>query len=316
MKQIAAAVGVWGIIVFAGLGVPCSVDAHEPVFSPGPHTLYEGGISTSVGSSIASTGDGEPNIGLSAGAVYGLTADLNLAVGVPVAVSRQTHDGELTGVGDSVFQVKWRPWKSMAKGRIDALSLIGAVKLPTGHHDLSRGNTGFVVGATAAREHQRYYVFGSVRYTTQTVGTGGVKPGDVFQYDVATGVRPFILEYDQPDAVVLVELNGRTSRPSQGISGGSGGTEQSHHGLSDATARYDTRRQGQYRTRRQAHTAGAVDFASAGTGGTELAVSPELLLSWGPVMLKGGIQFPFFDTFENPAATPNYRIQSSLIVQF
>jgi len=272
-----------------------SAHAHEPVFSPGPHTLYEGGLSTSLGSSIASSGDGDPEVGLSAGAVYGLTADLNLAVGVPVAVSRKTHDGQLTGIGDSVFQIKWRPWKSMVKGRIDSLSLIGAVKMPTGHHDLSRGNTGYVLGATAAREHQRYYLFGSVRYTTQTVGTDGVKPGDVFQYDVATGIRPFILEYDQPDAVILVELNGRTARPSQGSSGG--GTDQSHHRLSDSGSTYDTRR--------QAHTAGTVDVASAGTGGTELAVSPELLVSWGRVMLKGGIQFPFLDTLENPAATPN-----------
>lgn len=297
--------GIWVAGIVAVLGWARPSEAHEPVFGPGPHTLYKGGLSTSVGTSLGVPETGETKIGLEAGAVYGITADLNVAVGVPVAVSRQTHDGEITGVGEPVAQIKWRPWKSMAKGRIDSVSLIGGVKVPVGHHDLSRGNLGLTVGATAAREHQRYYGFASARFVTQTVGTDGVRPGDVFLYDVATGVRPFILEYDQPDAVVLVELNGRT----QGAGSGSGDVQNTRHqALGDEG--------GQYRTRRQAHTGGAVEVKSGTEGGTELAVSPNLLLSWGPVMLKGGVQLPFFDTFEAPSATPAYRIKSTLIVQF
>ncbi|MFB6262453.1 MAG: hypothetical protein ABEL76_02335 [Bradymonadaceae bacterium] len=294
----------------------CATDApaHEPVFSPGPHTIYKGGAGAAVTAESTFDGGREGPIRLRGDFSYGLTADLQLSAGVPVLVARQADHGPSTAVGDSVAQLKWRPWKNAAKGRVDSLSLLGAVKLPTGHHDVSKGNTGYTFGATIAREHLRYYLFGSALYTMQTAGVGGTKPGDVVEYNLAAGLRPVVLEYDQPDAVVLVELNGTTARPPQ--TPGSGGSDANggHHGSGHQTLRAGLSEDDEYGTVRQAHTGGATDFTSGGAGGTELAVSPELLLSWGPVMLKGGVQFPFFDTFNSPR--PDFRVKSSLIVQF
>lgn len=299
-------------VCLIGLFVLCTtrLAAHEPVFSPGPHTLYEGGVSTSIGSKVVAPDKGHSQLALELGTVYGINEDLNVAASLPIPVQRQTHEGKTTGIGSPALQLKWRPLKSTAPGRVDALSLIGAVRLPGGHHDLTRGNTGFVVGATAAREHQRYYLFGSTRYLMQTATPDGAKPGDVFMYDVATGIRPFILEYDQPDAVALVELNGRTQRPGQtpDATPTGGGRETSHHGLAPSGS--------SLQTRRQAHTGGTVGFESFEASGTELAVSPEVLLSWGPVMLKGGVQFPVYDTFSSPEATPDFRIKTTLLTQF
>lgn len=302
-----------GLAVFAALSWLLGSDsaqAHEPVFSPGPHTIYKGGVATSVSSTFDDSGG---PMGFNGGLVYGLTADLNLAAGVPVVAGREADHGPSVAVGDPVVQVKWRPWKKLVPRRIDSLSLIGGVKVPAGHHDVSAGNTGYTFGVTAAREHQRYYLFGSARYTTQSVGVDGTKPGDVFQYDLVTGVRPFVLEYDQPDAVVLVELNGTTTRPPQSANGhGSEGGAEQH----TETLRRGLNGDGEYRTRRQAHSGGPAQFLGAQAAGTELAATPELLLSWGPVMLKGGVQFPFFDTFDDEAATPTYRVKTDLIVQF
>ncbi|MFB6264247.1 MAG: hypothetical protein ABEL76_11575 [Bradymonadaceae bacterium] len=300
-------------IALATLVWTADARAHEPVFSPGPHTLYQGGLSTAVSSKTAFDGGREGPIGLTGGLSYGVTPDVQLSAGVPVAVDRQSNHGPSTAVGDSVLQVKWRAWKELARGRVDSLSLIGAVKLPTGHHDVSPGNTGYTVGATLAREHQRYYLFSSALYTAQTAGRNGTKPGDVFRYNLVTGVRPFVLEYDQPDAVVLVELNGTTTRPSQSPS-----TEETGggHGNGHQTLRAGLSDRDEYGTVRQAHTGGATEIGSGGdSGGTELAVSPELLLSWGPVMLKGGVQFPVFDTFDS-ADRPDFRVKTSLIAQF
>lgn len=308
MYDVTAGVAVLAALAVLSLGSD-SAQAHEPVFSPGPHTIYEGGVATSVSSTFD---DSAGPVGFTGGLVYGLTADLNLAAGVPVVAGREADHGPSMAVGDPVVQVKWRPWKNLVPGRIDSLSLIGGMKVPAGHHDVSAGNTGYTFGVTAAREHQRYYLFGSARYTTQSVGVDGTKPGDVFQYDLVTGVRPFVLEYDQPDAVVLVELNGKTTRPPQSANGhgAEGGAEQHTETLrrglgSDA-----------YRTRRQAHSGGPAQFLGAQAAGTELAATPELLLSWGPVMLKGGVQFPFFATHDEEDATPTYRVQTDLIVQF
>lgn len=306
MSRSLASSVVGSVLVVVVLGITGRAEAHEPVFSPGPHTLYKGGVSTSVSSTVGMPEEGDAQLGFNAGLVYGLTADLNLAAGVPVVVGRDAEHGPSTAVGDPVLQVKWRPWKNMAKGRIDALSVFGALKLPAGHHDVSQGNTGYTLGATIAREHQRYYVFGSASYTTQTVGIDGTKPGDVLEYNVATGVRPFILEYDQPDAVVLVELNGTTTRASQSAETHGSGHQTLRRGLGGEA----------YRTRRQAHTGGPTQFQGARAAGTELAVTPEVLLSWGPVMLKSGVQFPFFETFEAETAVPTYRIKTDVIVQF
>ncbi|MFB6373976.1 MAG: hypothetical protein ABEN55_12890 [Bradymonadaceae bacterium] len=284
-----------------------TAQAHEPVFSPGPRTIYEDGVATAMTAESSFDGGRDGPIRLSGDVAYGLTSHLQFALGVPVLVGRQADHGPSTAVGDSVFQVKWRAWDHMARRLIDSFSLLTAVKLPTGHHETSIGNTGFTLGAMMAREHRRYYLFGSALYTTQTAGVGGRRPGDVFQYNLATGIRPFLLEYDQPDAVVLVGLNGTTTRPAQ-VVGAASEKQTLRRGLSE---------QREYRTVRQANGGGAVDFGAAGgAAGTELAVSPQLLFSWGPVMLKGGVQFPFFDTFEAEGATPNFRIKSSLIVEY
>lgn len=299
--------------VIAGLAVSSPAASHEPVFSPGPHTIFKGGVGTSISSTFGVPSNGDTQIGLNGGLLYGVTEDLNLAVGLPVAVDRQTEQGSVTAVGDPVFQVKWRPWKNLAPKRVDALSLIGAMKIPAGHADVSLGNTGYTFGATAAREHQRYYFFSSARYTTQTVGIDGTKPGDVFQYDLVTGVRPIVFEYDHPDPVVLVELNGTTTRPPQSSEPEQGNEPTGEH---SHTLRQGAADGSEFRTRRQAHSGGPAQFQGGETGGTEFAVSPELLLSWGPVMLKGGVQLPFFNTFETESATPAYRIKSDLIVQF
>jgi hypothetical protein len=64
--------------------------------------------------------------------------------------------------------------------------------------------------------------------------------------------------------------------------------------------------QKKFRTTRQATTGGAVDFAGGSESGTELAISPDLLLSWGPVMLKVGRQIPVSDTFDDPEVSPDY----------
>lgn len=302
-----AARGLGLVATCIALSIAANASAHEPVFSPGPHTIFEGGFATSASSTFQIRKDAPTSIGLNGGVVYGVTADLDLSAGVPVAVARNADHGPSTAVGDPVVQAKWRPWKVLTKGQIDSLSLIGGVKLPAGHHDVSDGNTGYTLGATIAREHQRYYLFGSATYTTQTVGKEGTKPGDVFEYNLVTGLRPVVLEYDQPDPVLLVEFNGTTSRPSQGTE-----RDETHGTL----RRPLNEQQPEMRTRRQAHSGGPAAIRATDAAGTEFAVAPELLLSWGPVMLKSGVQIPFFDTYDDAVTLPAYRLKTDLIVQF
>jgi hypothetical protein len=300
---LALAVLVLAVLVLA---VPAA-SAHEPVFGLGPHTLYEGGFSTSLSYDHSVATDREDTNRASVGLTYGVTANLNLAVGVPYVIHQPTASGHIDGVGDPVVQVKWRPWTDFSPGNVDALSLIGAVKLPAGEQGISLGNTGYVLGATAARENLRYYLFGSVRYISQTNGLQG-KPGNVFLYDASTGIRPFIMEYDEPDLVVLVEFNGRTVQGFVSREDAEAASRPQALTSDDAPT---------YRTRRQAHSGGTTTaVGGTGKGGTEFAVSPELLFSWGPMMVKGGVQFPFWDNFVDSSNRPDYRVKTDLIVQF
>jgi hypothetical protein len=146
----------------------------------------------------------------------------------------------------------------------------------------------------------RYYLFGTLRYVTQTAGLNG-KPGDVFLYDFATGVRPWIGEYDDPDLVFLVEINGTTSRDSR-----------------PAQPPLETAKQGlaRFRTVRQAHSSGATRFSQSDSKGfTELAVSPELLLSLRNVMVRGGVQIPFFTTADG-GLDGSLRLRVDIIIQY
>lgn len=235
-----------------------------------------------------------------AGFTFGVTKDLSLSAALPYVIHAPRGDTHVSGIADPIVQAKWRTWKRFTKGQVDALSLVGALKLPAGADELSPGNAGYVLGVTAARENLRYYLFGTLRYVTQTAGLSG-KPGDVFLYDFATGLRPWIGGYEDPDLVILVELNGATSRGARRPAPAMETTEQ-------ALVRY--------RTVTQAHSSGATRFAqSTGEGFTELAVSPQLLLSWRNVMLRSGVQLPFLTTAEGGLQN-NLRLRTDLIVQY
>ena len=56
-------------------------------------------------------------------------------------------------------------------------------------------------------ESRRHYFFASLRYRYNPA-TSALERGNVLKYDVAYGIRPWLLQYLQPDPVFLVELNG------------------------------------------------------------------------------------------------------------
>ena len=56
------------------------------------------------------------------------------------------------------------------------------------------------------------FVLFVARYMLNTTDGNGFRPGDVFKYDVAVGIRPIAAGYEAPDLVVLLELNGTYTR--------------------------------------------------------------------------------------------------------
>lgn len=280
---------------------PAFVSAHEPVFGPGPRTIWKDGVGFSSQNEWAdreneATGDTESERTHAVGMVYGVTDRLALGLRLPYKTIVHEKGGVSEthgGMADLSTLVKWNVWRNTGKRYLDGVTLLGGLRLPTGEREenISNGSTGYVMGLTAAREHLRYYAFASALYFTSGPGSDGSRPGDVLQYNLTPGIRPRIGAYTDPDLVLLAEFVGRLQRASTSRS-----TE----------AQAVPRRNG-----------GGVGSFAEGVGKTDhtLAVAPEALFSWRNVMIKGGVQIPFLDV-DSDRMEDRWRIAADLIVQF
>lgn len=194
------------IAVIVLLAVPASASAHEPIFGVGPHTLFENGVAAEVEGEFS--GDEVAQVYEFA---YGITPDLTATAQLPL-VYRFEEGSDRFGLGDASLRLKWRFLRFDSPRAQDAVAVVAGVKLPTGPSGgdlpLGTGSTDVVGALTYGHEGRRWYWWADVRYAMTTVGDG-INRGDVFFYDAAFGVRPWLLRYDEPDLVVLAEVNGR-----------------------------------------------------------------------------------------------------------
>ena len=85
------------------------------------------------------------------------------------------------------------------------------LKLPTGDEDtvprIGTGSTDVAAGLAAGYEGRRWYLFADGRYRLNTEGAGGREKGDRAFLDLVGGIRPVLSEYNEPDTVLMLELN-------------------------------------------------------------------------------------------------------------
>lgn len=204
---------MWKVLIACTLGIFLSsgrstVQAHEPLFGVGPHTLFRNGLGLEMEVDVE---DGR--LSFQNEAIYGVTADLAVTLAAPW-VRKDGGNGVESGLGDISLRGKWRFFRRDYPGGQDALALVFGLKLPTGNDDLDMalgtGSTDFFGGIAAGHESRRWYYFGDLRYRVNT-SANRLKRGNVMFYDVAWGVRPIRSGYERPDLVLLVEANGRTA---------------------------------------------------------------------------------------------------------
>ena len=186
--------------------VPALALAHEPIFGVGPHTLFEGGVAAEVEVEF-----GEDGLTNAYELAYGITPDLTVTASVPLVFRSEASQGRF-GLGDAAVRMKWRFLRLDSLGASDAVAFVAGLKLPTGaatgEVPLGSGSEDLLAALTYGHEGRRWYWWADVRYLL-TTPAGSLDRGDVFFYDAAFGVRPWLLEYDEPDLVVLAEVNGR-----------------------------------------------------------------------------------------------------------
>lgn len=246
------------------------VRAHEPVFSLGPETIWEGGVGIELQFEFEDAG-GEERAVLHYEIIYGLTANLSLTLEVPLVLERKEDGQTEHGPGDLEIRGKYQFFKKDMLGAQHKMAGILGVKAPTGDHDakppLGSGTTDILFGASYGYESRTWYHFLTTRYRWRTQ-SGSRDPGDRLSIDGAIGFRPFQTEYGELDAVFLLEMN--------------------------AEFKFKDELRG---TR------------LANTGGNTLWLGPTMLISPNPQwMFKGGIQFPVYEHLNGDQEQSEFRM--------
>jgi len=182
--------------ILIGIGTAFS---HEPIFGIGPHTIHKYG----VGLETEFEG-GSDDRALHFEVIFGVTEDIALTASLPYQVKEET------GLSNLSLRGKWRFYRKDGRGGSNQAALALGVRTP----GLQRGPDafGYLLAATIGREARREYFFSGLRYILNTTDEHGFKPGDVFKYDLAAGIRPIPAGYEAPDLVLLLELNGTYTR--------------------------------------------------------------------------------------------------------
>jgi hypothetical protein len=238
---------------------------HEPIFGVGPHTTWRGGWGLEI---EAESVGGETMLPVEL--LYGVTEELTVTAVLPFATP--SAGGSLGDVG---VRAKWRFATSFARGRMDALALVGGVTVPRSTAGGSpRGGPVAMLGLATGRESRRWYYFAGVRGMAR-LPEEGFDPGDRLALNVAWGIRPRRTGYLAPDLVLLVEANGLAEGRTQ---------------------------------------SGQATVATS--GGRRLSIAPALLFSIRNVMLKGGVDIPVWEDFNDPSRTAATRIIAAIEVHW
>ncbi len=171
-----------------------SLTAHEPLFGLGPHTIYEAGYA--MESELESH---EGTLMNHFELLYGINPDWAVTLALP-------YNFETSDIGRVVLRSKFRFYREDIKGASRQAALHAGAVLP---QEGAINVTDYFAGLSVGYESRRYYFFASLRYRYNNA-TSSLERGNVFKYDIAYGIRPWLLHYLQPDPVFLVELNGDT----------------------------------------------------------------------------------------------------------
>ncbi len=199
-------------LLFVILGVS-TASAHGPLFSAGPETIWKGGTEVTVGVHAdrdRGYGHEERRRELFLGLEYGITSDWEVSIELPYAWT--SVDGfSSDGLGDVVLGTKYQFFLQNLPGAQRKASVFVKTKLPTADDGtvppLGSGSTDVLVGVAAGYEGRRWYGFADARYKLNGEGARGLKKGDALFLDLVGGVRPVLTEYDEPDTVLMLELN-------------------------------------------------------------------------------------------------------------
>ncbi len=213
-------VAALGVTLGLTLGV-AGAWAHGPLFSAGPETIWKGGTEITVGlhdERARGHGHEERERETFLEIEYGITPDWEVSIELPY--TWKSEDGfSSDGLGDVVIGTKYQFFVENLPGAQRKAAVFVNAKWPTADEKtmppLGSGAWSVLGGLAVGYEGRRWYGFADVRYRHNGTGPQGLKKGDTLFLDVVGGVRPVLTEYDEPDTVLMLELNWERSARDQ-----------------------------------------------------------------------------------------------------
>ena len=199
------------LLAYAMVG--SGVEAHDPVFSPGPHVLFKGGTELHSNYERSTGKDGRSKDVLRQGLIYGINANWAVGVELPYALNGAgaaagsgTDGVSGGGLEDITLTSKYRFWRRDTPGVQQSWAALVKLKLDTAG-SLGSGTTDALFGLTYGYESLKWYRWASVRYKVNQNQSGRIR-GDQLFVDLAGGWRPKVNDYRALDTVWMLELNG------------------------------------------------------------------------------------------------------------
>ncbi len=210
MKRLvlSAAAGLVLLVAING-----AAQAHGPLFSPAPETIFKGGTQLTLGFDRQRASGAGETVTQSDGVLeadYGLTADWEIGFRTPYSWRRR-NQADANGLGDVTLDSKYQFWKRDLRAAQYKAAALVKLKLPSGDDGsrppLGSGSVDLSAGLVAGYESRRWYWFASGVYRANREGAGSLKRGDRQFLNLVGGVRPVLSGYKEPDTVLMLELN-------------------------------------------------------------------------------------------------------------
>lgn len=250
------------------LGLSGNAYCHDPVFSPGPHVLFEGGKELHIEFHHSERGDETENE-VAIAFKYGITGDWLAGLELPYQYLKESEERN-DGVGDITLSTKYRFWRHDTLGVQESMAVLFKIKPDTASSgrepSLGSGTTDAVAGLTYGYESLKWYRWASVRYRRNGKTGEGIHRGDKFLVDLAGGIRLTPPDYWKPDTVWFLELNGEINQR----------TEQDGRELTNS-------------------------------GGQEWFISPGLMWTERNFAIKAGVQLPVMSDLNGEQDGSDYR---------
>ncbi len=182
-----------------------NINAHDPVFSPGPHTLFKDGIE--IHTEFAKQQRDNQDITQTKLAVkYGLSGDWVVGISLPYTDINAPFSSS-SGYGDINLSTKYRFWREDSPGIQESAAVFVNLKLNTADQPIATDTTDAIVGMSYGYESLDWYRWASFRYQRNQNSSIGVRGDRVF-VDFAAGYRFEVNDYREADTVWMLELNG------------------------------------------------------------------------------------------------------------